>query len=74
MSRGFTKGAAILCGNSSFRDFLAQKTGRPVPDAEAAAKEVRLAVRVMSRRELDANPAAAERYGHLVAEFNAWRR
>lgn len=68
----YAKGAAMLCGRSSFRDFLTVMTGRAVSDASAAAKELRLACEVLSRRELDTNPDAATRYRALVAGFNQW--
>lgn len=72
MSRGYKVGAAMLCRLPAFRDFLTETTGRPVTDADAAAKEVRLACDVMSRRELDTCPKAAEKYRALVARFNEW--
>ncbi len=72
MSLGYKMGAAMLCQNPLFRDFLTKTTGRPVDDAEAAAKEVRLVCDVLSRRELDTNPEAGEKYRALVARFNEW--
>ena len=72
MNLGYKVGSAILCRNPLFRDFLTAKTGRPVGDAEAAAKEVRLACDVVSRRELDATPEAGEKYRALVKAFNEW--
>lgn len=62
----------MLCGRPAFRDFLTAITGRAVGDANAAAKEVRLACDVLSRRELDTCPQAADKYRALVARFNAW--
>ncbi len=72
MPVSYKRGAAILCSKPSFRDFLTATTGRPVSDAEAAAKEVRLACGVMSRRELDSNPEAVARYLALLERFNEW--
>lgn len=63
-----------MCSRPAFRDFLAAKAQRPVPDAGAAACELREMTGVLSRREFDTRSEAADRYGALVAEFNAWRR
>lgn len=74
MSRAEMIGAAKLCRNSIFREFLTDITGRAVPDAEAAAKEVRAACNVVSRREFETVPAAAQRWRELVERFNRWGR
>ena len=71
-SPSYAKGAAMLCDRPAFRDFLTSMTGRAVGDANAAAKEVRLACDVLSRRELNTSPQAAEKYRALVARFNSW--
>lgn len=72
MSRADMIGAAKLCRNPIFRDFLTDITGRVVADAEAAAKEVRAACEVLSRREFETVPAAAQRWRELVGRFNRW--
>lgn len=66
------RGAAMLCNNPLFRDYLTATTGRMVPDANAAAAEVRLACGVLSRRELDGNEQAGREYLALVERFNDW--
>ncbi|QDP46791.1 MAG: hypothetical protein Tp170SUR00d2C46354221_25 [Prokaryotic dsDNA virus sp.] len=71
MSR-YAKGAAMLCNNPLFRDYLTATTGRAVPDAATAAAEVRLACGVLSRRELDGNLDAGRAYLALVSDFNRW--
>lgn len=68
----YSKGAAILGANPLFREFVTATTGRPVPDASAAAAEVREACGVLSRRELDTNADAGRAYLQLVARFNDW--
>lgn len=72
MSRADMIGAAKLCRNPEFREFLTSISGRAVADAEAAAKEVRAACDVMSRREFEKVPAAAQRWRELVGRFNRW--
>lgn len=71
MSR-YARGAAMLCNNPLFRDYLTATTGRAVPDAATAAAEVRLACGVLSRRELDGNEQAGREYLVLVERFNDW--
>jgi hypothetical protein len=68
----YAKGAAMLCNNPLFRDYLTATTGRIVPDAATAAAEVRLACGVLSRRELDGNEQAGREYLALVERFNDW--
>jgi hypothetical protein len=62
----------MLCNNPLFRDYLTHTTGRMVPDANAAAAEVRNACGVLSRRELDGNEQAGREYLALVERFNGW--
>ncbi len=68
----YCRGAAMLCNNPLFREFLTVETGRPVPDAGAAAAEIRNECQVLSRRELDGNQEAGRAYLALVERFNDW--
>jgi len=55
--------AAILCTNPRFQSWLGAS------DADEAAQVLRERCQVASRRELDANPAAAERFHALRRTF-----
>jgi hypothetical protein len=68
----YSRGAAMLGQNPLFREFLTSTTGRPVPDADTAAAETRLACGVVSRKALDTDVDAGRRYLDLVERFNDW--
>ena len=54
--------AGMWCRNPDFWAFLSARTGRPCPDASAAAALVRELCEVDSRAELDNIPAAEARF------------
>lgn len=61
--------AGILCNQPTFDAFVLDR------DAECpnAATYVREQCRVTTRRQLDTDPTAAERWQRLVTEYDAWR-
>lgn len=67
-----TRGAVMLGQKASFRRFLSDLMGMAVRDEKDAAKAVRTFCDVQSRRELNTNHQAADRYRALVRLFNRW--
>ncbi|WP_259998036.1 hypothetical protein [Leisingera sp. M523] len=65
--------AGILCNDPRFQAFAAMRTGYPGKTflPSAAAEYVRLTCGVNSRRLLNTNSAAAERFAALLTEFDA---
>lgn len=71
--------AGILCGDATFRTFLAERNkwdgvGVAVLDSETAADEVRQVCGVKSRSEIIDGTPAAQKFRDLRAEFDAWRQ
>jgi hypothetical protein len=67
--------AGILCGEVSFRKFLAEQgsyDGIAVLDSIMAADELRGICGISSRAELDHNPEAAFRFKELEGRYKAW--
>ncbi|GAA4218519.1 hypothetical protein GGQ68_002487 [Sagittula marina] len=66
--------AAMLCQDTRFRRFAAQRSGLPTAEAttEAAAEYLRRFCHVTSRRDLDTDNDAATRFATLRTEFDAW--
>ena len=67
--------AAMKCGEAAFLVFLEQRHGleRPLTD-DRAAQKLRSLLRVTSRKELNNDSAAAERWRTLRADYEAWRK
>lgn len=67
--------AAMKCGEAAFLVFLEQCYGleRPLTDDKAAQK-LRSILRITSRKELNNDAAAAERWRSLRAAYEAWRK
>jgi hypothetical protein len=66
--------AAICCNDERFQRFLRSQHGfKGATDPDEAAVAVRSICTVASRKELDADPAAAERWKELRIEFEGWR-
>ena len=67
--------AAMKCGEPAFLVFLEQRYGleRPLTDDKAAQK-LRSLLRITSRKELNNDAAAAERWRSLRAAYEAWRK
>ncbi|WP_127104339.1 hypothetical protein [Pararhodobacter zhoushanensis] len=67
--------AGILCNDERFRLFVALRItqpGGPVT-ATAAAEYLRGQCGITSRRALDTDPDAADRFAALCTDFDAWR-
>jgi hypothetical protein len=65
--------AGILCGNPVFRKFLSERSGKDVPDPDAAAAVVRLACAVKSRADLDTDKHGSQLWRDLKADFEGWK-
>jgi hypothetical protein len=66
--------AGILCNEGGFRKFLGERSGQHVPDADSAAKLVRLACSVKSRADLDTDKHGAQLWRDLKGDYEAWLR
>lgn len=67
-----TRGSAQLCQRPVFHRFLQSLTRGQVDNPEQAAAALRHQLQIQSRRELDANQQAADRYRQLIRQFNEW--
>ncbi|MBP0439601.1 hypothetical protein [Tianweitania sediminis] len=67
--------AAMQCGKPAFRVFLQERHGleRPLTD-ERVAQKLRSVLAVKSRRELNEDQAAAQRWVSLRSDFEVWKR
>ncbi|WP_376709100.1 hypothetical protein [Pseudochrobactrum lubricantis] len=67
--------AAMKCGEPAFLVFLEERHGleRPLTD-ERAAQKLRSLLRIASRKELNNDSAAAERWRSLCTDYQAWRK
>ena len=85
MSNSMTKAAqcAMACQNSLFQAFLRcrlpgilkeTETWPWVKTKEDAATAVRYLIDIDSRREIDTDPGALQRWNELDAEFEFWKR
>lgn len=71
--RPLSQAAAILCGIVTFRRWLAEGMGKIIPlSPEQAADELRRRCIVASRRELDTNDLAAQRFRDMRADYKLW--
>jgi len=67
--------AAMKCAEPSFKRFLMEKHGLESPATdERVAQKVRSLCGVSSRRALNENGKAADRWTNLRRAFDAWRR
>ena len=67
--------AAMKCDNDAFKAFLEQRHGLERPlTKERAAEKLRTILKIQSRKELNENSAAADRWRDLRAAFDAWLR
>ncbi|MEX5515689.1 hypothetical protein [Pseudophaeobacter sp. 1A09344] len=66
--------AGILCNNPSFQKFAAVRCGFPGDafNASGAAEYLRTCCNVSSRRDLNSDQAARDRFDRLRTEFDAW--
>jgi len=72
--------AAILCGNPEFQRFLslryaaAWRRQSPLPAHDRAANVIRETCGIQSRKELDSDTKAKQRYHQLIGlPFSTWR-
>lgn len=67
--------AAILGNTGRFQEFAAKRCGYPSRqmNPSAAAEYIRTVCRVSSRKHLDSDPKASDRFQALVTEYDAWR-
>lgn len=74
-AKNFAAEAAIKVGDMRFRRFLADRYGLEEPlTAERATQRLRSVLGISSRRELNDDSSAAERWRRLRHEFEGWLR
>lgn len=66
--------AALLSTKVLFRRFLEELGGITISGEIEATHELRKRCQVNSRKELDTNPEAAQRFRDLRADYNNWLR
>lgn len=72
--RDFAAEATMKCNEPAFRRFLAEQHGLEPPlTKDRAVVKLRSILAITSRRELNGNGQAAERWKALRAAFKAWR-
>ncbi|MDI7860950.1 hypothetical protein MRS76_03190 [Rhizobiaceae bacterium n13] len=74
-AKDFAANCAMLCTEPAFKKFFEERHGlaRPLTDQKVATR-IRSILAVGSRSELNTDPAAAERWKALRADYDAWRR
>lgn len=73
--KNYAAEAAMLCGEPAFMAFLHERHGLEKPLTEdKVAQRLRGLLGVTSRRELNDNDAAAERWKALRGDFDTWKR
>ncbi|WP_051514890.1 hypothetical protein [Brucella rhizosphaerae] len=73
--RNFAAEAAMKCDEPVFRAFLEEQHGLERPlTSDRAAQRLRSILNIKSRKELNENSAAAERWQDFRAAFEAWLR
>lgn len=66
--------AACMCAEPKFQEWLDLFMNGVKPrDVESAARALRFVCQVASRRELDSNEAAAERFHDMRRHYIEWR-
>jgi hypothetical protein len=73
--RNYAAEAAMKCSEPAFKVYLHEKHGleKPLTDDRVAVK-LRSLLGVSSRKVLNSDPKAAERWRALRADYTAWRR
>lgn len=73
--KDFAAEAAMKCAEPAFKTFLAERHGleRPLTD-DRTAQKLRSLLGITSRRELNENGQAAERWKRLRGDFLEWRK
>src|SRR5690606_5085342 len=73
--KNYATEAVMKCAEPAFKRFLMERYGLESPATnDRVAQRLRGILRVTSRRELNDNNQAAERWKALRSEFDAWRR
>ncbi|MFC7064857.1 hypothetical protein [Brucella rhizosphaerae] len=73
--RDFAAEAAMKCDDAAFKMFLEEQHGLERPlTSDRAAQRLRSILNIKSRKELNENSAAAERWQDFRAAFEAWKR
>lgn len=73
--KNYATEAVMKCAEPAFKRFLMERYGLESPATnDRVAQRLRGILRVTSRRELNDNNQAAERWKALRSEFEAWRR
>lgn len=70
----YVTGAARLCKNQRFWEFLGHRTRLEIGSPDDAASSLCYYLQIQSRRELATNDMARQRYVKLVQSFNLWLR
>jgi|SRR5690606_31694933 len=74
-AKDFAAEAAMKGEDAAFKVFLEQKHGLERPlTADRVAQKLRSILGIQSRKELNQNGEAAQRWRDLRADFEAWRR
>lgn len=73
--KDFSAEAAMKCDEPAFKVFLEEMHGLEKPlTSDRAAQRLRSLLNIKSRKELNENSAAAERWQDFRAAFEAWKR
>ncbi len=73
--KDFAAETAMKCDEPAFKVFLEEMHGLEKPlTSDRAAQRLRSILNIKSRKELNENSAAAERWLSLRADFGAWKR
>ena len=73
--RDFAAEASMKCDDAVFKAFLEEQHGLERPlTTDRAAQRLRSILNIKSRKELNENSAAAERWQNFRAAFEAWKR
>ncbi|OJX99087.1 MAG: hypothetical protein BGP07_03235 [Rhizobiales bacterium 63-22] len=74
-AKDFAAEAAMKCDDAAFKVYLEARHGLERPlTADRVAHKLRALLGVSSRKELNNNAIAAERWRSLRADFDGWRR
>lgn len=73
--KDFAAEAAMKCGEPAFMAYLEKRHGLERPlTLEKAVQKLRTILSISSRKELNNDTAAADRWRNLRADFDAWRK
>ena len=74
-AKDFAAEASMKCDDAVFRTFLEEQHGLERPlTSDRAAQRLRSILNIKSRKELNEDSAAAERWRDVRAVFEAWKR